>query len=112
MSNLIEMLFALEERRAGDAIILQTKSEGGNGAPRFHSANAIIQRLNTPGGYQWCLRLLMPSVRGPIAGSGIYGDLNHIVHHAERQFGVKSEVREWVSVEYTNPDFPFNLLPM
>lgn len=112
MSNFIEQLFALEEGRNGDAIILQEKKPGTNGAPNFHWAQAIIQRIRTPSGDQWCLRLLMSGRNGPMAGSGIYGDLNYITTVVEKQFGKKSDVREWIGVEYTDPNFPANLLPM
>jgi hypothetical protein len=116
MSNLIETIVALEEGRGGDAIILQSKKPGGNGAPSYYNANAIIQRIPTPSGYMWCLRLLMPKMTtlGVMnsAGSGIYGDIDYVVAAAERQFGVKSDVREWVHVNYIDPEFPSNLLPM
>jgi hypothetical protein len=112
MSNLIEQIFALEEGRGGDAIILQNKVEGSNGAPNYFGAQAIIQRINTVGGWQWCLRTLMPTRDGPMAGSGIYGDIDYVVKATEKQFGIKSDVREWVVAEYRDPDFPPNLIPM
>lgn len=43
MSNFIEQLFALEEGRVGDAIILQPKKTDSNGEPNFFGAQAIIQ---------------------------------------------------------------------
>lgn len=106
MSNLVEQIVAMEEGRGGDAIILQKKS--GNGAPNYYAADAIIRRLPTMGGYKWALHSLM----GGRTGSGIYGSIDDIVAAAEKQFGIKSDVREWVAVSYIDPDYPPNLLPM
>ncbi len=46
------------------------------------------------------------------SGSGIYGSINDVVAAAEKAFGIKSDIREWVPVSYTDPDYPPNLLPM
>lgn len=110
MSNFIEQFIAMEEGRGCDAIILQSKNPGDNGAPKYQVAQAIVQKINTVGGWQWCLRLLQPGRHGPVAGSGIYGDPNYITQVVERQFGTKSDVREWVPVEYVDPEFPPNLI--
>lgn len=107
MSNLIEQIIAMEEGRGGDAILLQRMREHGNSAPNYALADAIIRRLNTMGGYQWVLHTLIYGR----TGSGIYGTIDDVVRAAEKQFGVKSDVREWVPCNYTDPDFPINLLP-
>lgn len=108
MSNLIEQIIAMEEGRGGDAIILQQKREHGNSAPNYTLADAIIRRMPTVGGYKWALHTLMFGR----SGSGIYGTIDEVVQATEKQFGVKSDVREWVPCNYTDPDYPPNLIPM
>lgn len=105
MSNRVEQLIKADEL-GFDALIFQDKS--GNGQPNYHSAYAIIRKIRTPGGVQWALHTLMFGR----TGSGIYGDINEVLRAAEAQFGVKSEEREWMEVEYADPDFPARLIPM
>lgn len=113
MSNLVEQILIMEDGiSGGDAIILQPKQPGGNGAPNYMRADAIIRRIKTHGGFQWAFHTLQPSAAGyPVSGSGIYGDINEVVKAAERQFGTRSNEREWIHVDYCDPDYPPNLIP-
>lgn len=108
MSNLIEQLFAMDERRGGDAIILQPIDKTGNSQPVYWRADAIVRRIKTHDGYQWAFHTL---IMGKTGSGQYFHDLNDLVTSVERQFGTKSEVREWIVVDYTDSDFPVNLLP-
>lgn len=108
MSNLIEQLIGMETGGLYDAILLQKKQSNSNGAPNYFHADAIIRRIRTPGGWKWAFHSLI-SAR---TGSGQYfDDINDLAASVERQIGIKSDIREWVGVDYCDPDFPSNLIP-
>jgi len=90
-----------------DALLLQNMS--GNGAPQVWGAHAIIRKIKTHDTsvpFQWAFHTLTMGC----TGSGIYGDIETVRIAAERQFGIKSDIRQWIQVEYL--DLPLNLLPM
>lgn len=106
MSNLVEQLLKMEEGLGGDALFLQAKNE--NGEPKPWSADAIIRRIRIPNGtFSWALHGLMMGY----TGSGIYGDLDEICKFAESYYDKRSDSVEWIFMDYTDPEYPINLLP-
>ena len=114
MSNLVEQIIAVEEGKSGDAIILIDKKLAVVEGLKYRTAYAIIRYMPTMGGRQWVLSQLTDRLGGPfpMAGSGMYGDINYVTRMAETYYSDKSDNVEWVQVNYTDPDYPPNLLPM
>lgn len=111
MADYVDAILSLKKGQDYDALIFQPRPPQSDGKPHYGAALGILLRIETEKRITWKFHTLLPIHDVTMPGIGYDGSLSDLLPIIDYHFGRQASICEYVGVKYSDPDFPYHLIP-